>query len=119
MYFSGPPGDPKNNSIYAFSKDLFPNLLQVYHVHFGIQLSSELCAETCPRIWHLISPRKGHVAAQWLVQSSLSQGQSQAVCPLNALKVLFCLKCQLDFGGDSAKLKKTTALGIGQLISMT
>lgn len=25
MCFSGPAGDPNNNSIYAFGKDVFPN----------------------------------------------------------------------------------------------
>lgn len=27
MYFSEPPGNPKNNSIYVFSRDLLPNPL--------------------------------------------------------------------------------------------
>lgn len=44
MYFSGPVGDSKNNSIYAFGRDVFPNLLRFYHVHFGTQLCFELCA---------------------------------------------------------------------------
>ena len=47
MYFSGLSGDPKNNSIYAFSRDKFPNLLQFYHVPVGTQLSFELCAGKC------------------------------------------------------------------------
>lgn len=43
MYFSGPVGDPENNSIYAFSRDVFPNLWQFCYVHFGTQLGFELC----------------------------------------------------------------------------
>lgn len=38
MYFSGPAGNPKNNSIHAFGSDAFPGLLQFCHVHFGTRL---------------------------------------------------------------------------------
>lgn len=43
MYFSGPPGGPKNNSLSVFGRDVFPDLLQVSHVYFGTQLGFELC----------------------------------------------------------------------------
>lgn len=39
-----------------------------------------------PGNWHIISPRKGHFPADQLLQSFLSQGQSQGMCPLTALK---------------------------------
>lgn len=87
------PGEPKNNSIllfssvFAVSRDVFPSLLQFYHVHFGLQI--QLGSERCARIWHSLSPRKAHVPAQWPALSVLPQGQSQTVCPLKALKK-FC-----------------------------
>lgn len=48
-----------------------------------------------PRIWHIMSCRKGHIPAQQLVQSFLFDGQSQAVCPLKALKK-FCSVCSAN-----------------------
>ena len=132
MYFSG---------LFGWSKEIILFMLSL-GTNFQIFCSFAMCPEEQPdflvlcwevriikfdslRNWHIISPTKGHFPAEQLMQSFLSQGQSQALCPLKAWKNFCSSTLQVPRSQLPTWLWwwlskiKNTALGIERLIFMT